>query len=356
MVWVLQEMERSIEREDMMVDSNPPLRHPETDTVDDEARQRDARTHLAGAPHLQVVAELVAKLRASSFPWWTPAFTRGQWSASQRMQWLEQRPDARQRITTALTGLPRKAARDKTPGFQASLIDTVLDHGDLNASDFEHAFAPQDVAVYGPASDVWTQFRARFPWEDDSPHHQKLVGWLLRVLLSERSSLDQDMLRKPILSAWDVRHGIDSQVWQERIPLEIRAAVDDARAKHERARPREPFGARHELQIATPEIIVQTIPLSDLLPVVLIAERAMFLGAEASVGAYSVVAPRAERTSSGSFAAAPPSIPAPQSRPSEPRIPVAQPFRPSEPRIPVARPSEPRMPAVPSSRPFAIAR
>jgi hypothetical protein len=265
-----------------MVDTFKPLSHHDAESSDDDTLRRDARAHLAKWPYLQVMAELVTKLRASSLPFWSPSFTREQWRPLSRMQWLGQRADLRQRITSTLCGLPRNAARSKTPEFQASLIDAVLDHGDVSDEMFEEAFAPQDLVVYGPVGEIWTQFRVRMPWEDDSAAHQKLVGWLLRVLTSDRSTLDADLKRKPILTAWDVRTAIDARVWQERIPLETRAAIDEARIKQERSRPREPFHARHELAIATPELIAQHIPLVDLLPVLHVAEQALFSGEAAA--------------------------------------------------------------------------
>jgi hypothetical protein len=259
-----------------MFESSKSFQHPDAINADDDTLERDARTHLAKSPHLQVVAELVAKLRTSGFSWWSATFTRSQWRALPRMQWFAQRPDIRQRVTSSLTGLPRKAARSKTPEFQAGLIDAVLDHGDVSGVEFEEAFSPQDLVIYGPASEMWAQFRQRMPWGDDSEAHQKLIGWLLHVLLSEKSTLDPDMLRRPILSPWDVRTAIDARVWQDRMPIDVRASIDDARLKRERARPREPYCARHELQIATPDLLSAHIPLADLLPVLQAAEQALF--------------------------------------------------------------------------------
>jgi hypothetical protein len=51
--------------------------------------------------------------------------------------------------------------------------------------------------------------------------------------------------------------------------------VDAARLRHEKSRPKEPFAARHELAIATPEIIAAHIPLAELTLVFAAAERAM---------------------------------------------------------------------------------
>jgi hypothetical protein len=61
------------------------------------------------------------------------------------------------------------------------------------------------------------------------------------------------------------------------MPLEIRVAVDDARLRHEKARPRDPFHARHELSICVPEQIVEHIPLAEIAPVFATAEKSMGL-------------------------------------------------------------------------------
>jgi hypothetical protein len=279
-----------------MVDSFKPLSHHDAENTDDDTLTRDARAHLAKWPHLQVVAEMWQKLRSLNLPWWTTSFTREQWRPAARMQWLAQRADVRQRVTSRLSGLPKNAARSKTPEFQAALIESVLEHGDIRDNDYEDAFTAQELVVYGPVAEMWSQFRARMPWEDESLVHQKLVGWLLRVLTSERCSIDNEMTRRPILSAWDVRTAICARVWQERMPVEIRTAIDEARMKHEKGRPREPYHARHELTIATPEILAQHIPLVDLVPVIQAAERGLMLATEEP-------APR----ESGAFELSPPS-------------------------------------------------
>jgi hypothetical protein len=284
-----------------MVDSFKPLSHHDAENTDDDTLKRDARAHLAKWAHLQVIAELVTKLRGAEFSWWSPAFVRDQWRPQARMQWLTQRADLRQRITTALTGLPRNAARCKTPEFQASLIDAVLEHGDVADAEFDDAFAPAEMVIYGPVAEYWSQFRARMPWEDDATAHQKLIGWLLRVLTSERCSIDNDMTRRPILTAWDVRTAIDARTWQERIPFELRAAVDEARMKHEKSRPREPFHARHELQIVTVELIAQHLPLVELTGVMQAAERALLVSSEQASATSRDALPR----ESGAFELAP---------------------------------------------------
>ena len=250
------------------------LSHAEVEERDDEVLRREARTHLAQSPPLQIVAELITKLRSLELPWWTPAVARAIWPATMRMRWLKQRPDVRQTITTKLTGLPPKAARRFWPDEQAALIDAVVDNGDIEVNALEEAFDPLDVVVYGPAGHFWREFRERMPWEESSQAHQKLAAWLIRALTADRSSVD-GLHRKPVLSALDVRGAIHSAVWQARIPFDLRVEIDQARIKHERSRPREPFSARHELMIATPERIAENIPLSDLALIIERAETAM---------------------------------------------------------------------------------
>lgn len=281
-----------------------PLMHHESAEQDDEALAREARAHLARLPQLQLLAELLLKLRASAPPWWTPQGLRAAWGADTRMRWLRQRPDLRQRVTTALTGLPANAARKKSPEFQAELIDSVIDDGDVPLGRFEEAFDPCDLVVYGPAHELWREFRDRVPWEDDGPTQQRIVAWLIRALLSDRSPT-LGFSRRPILTPWDVRSAIDVTAWHTRMPLEVRVAVDEARLKHEKTRPREPFHARHELGIALPEQIAASLPLAELAPVLRAAELAMGLDDDAERASEPAELFDAHPTCSGFSSAAP---------------------------------------------------
>jgi hypothetical protein len=251
--------------------------HQDAEKKTDEALRQEARAHLADSPALQLVAELHRKLRSLDLGWWTPDTLRARWSATDRMRWLRSRADLRQEITTKLSGLAPRAARKKTPEFQGALVDSAIDEGDVTVRAFEDAFDPADLAVYGPADDLWQAFVDRMPWGEDTPVHQDLCAWLFDALLADRSPID-GLPRKPILTAWDARTAIDGRVWHSRMPLEIRVAIDDARFDKERHRPAEPFHAESDLSIAVAATIATSIPLKDLLPVFTAAQKRMGLG------------------------------------------------------------------------------
>lgn len=249
------------------------LTHGGADTSDARLAA-EAATHLAKFPALQLMAELLTRLREMQLPWWTPEHLRKAYGARERMAWLVDRPDVRQRVTTELTGLAPKAARKKSPDFQSELIDSVIDDGDISPAEFEASFDPLDLAVYGPTADLWRLFRRRMPWEDDATPHQDLVGWLIGALLADKGALDGTP-RTPILTPWSVRTAIDGRVWHSRIPLDVRVEIDEARLKREKERPHEPFHAGHDLAHAPPALIAASIPLKDLVPVLDVAARAM---------------------------------------------------------------------------------
>ena len=258
-----------------MSDAPTSLRHPESTQADD-ALSQEAQSHVANNPALQLIAELILKLRTSRFSWWTPESLRAIWDSKTRMGWFEQRPDIRQRITCSLTGLAPKASRNKQPDFQAALIDSVVDDGDVTADQLEGAFEPIELAAYAPVAEIWHKFRERMPWDQDTSQHQELVGWLLDQLLASSSTID-GMTRKPILTSHAVRTTIPGKIWHSKIPLEVRVAIDDLRFQRERAKPGEPFHAIHDLSVATPTIIAANIPLRELLRVLDVAEKAMGL-------------------------------------------------------------------------------
>lgn len=267
-----------------MVAFPKPLEHPHPEKKDDQALRQASQAYLANEPALQVIAELIATLRAASPGWWKPEALRALVGAEKRMAWYRQRPDLRQAITTAITGLSAKISRTKAPEFQAALIDSALDDGDVTCAVFEEAFEAADLAVYGPADELWRIFRARMPWDQDTQGNKEVVAALLTRLLAEKSTLG-GMSRKPIVSAWDVRTSIEGAVWHTLVPLEIRAAIDDARFKKEKAGPREPFHAAHDLVLAAPDLLAKHLPIRNFEPTFALAESRMGIRTDAREGA-----------------------------------------------------------------------
>ena len=280
---------------------------------DDAALRLAAESHLRQSAPAQLVAELLQELRTRDLPWWRAEALRAAWPAAARLGWLRDRPDLRQEITTELTGLAPKACRKKDPDFQAALIDSVLDDGDIEVSRFEEAFAPADLAVYGPVAELWRVFIDRMPWNEDDQAHLDLVAWLLRALLSDRSGLDGSQ-RKPALSAWDLRKNIDGTVWHVRMPLEVRVRIDEARLDLEKSKPSAAFHAKDDLAIAVPELIAANIPAEHLREVFAAAERALGFERVRTSSATASTLPSGDARIAGS--APPPAVPG--ARPTEP--------------------------------------
>lgn len=267
------------------------LNHGDAPKSDDKLEE-EAAQHVASNAPLQLMTELLTRLRDMRFPWWTPDHLRVAYPAKERMKWLASRPDLRQRITTDLTGLSPKAARNKSPDFQAELIDSVIDDGDIQPDTFERAFDPADLVAYGDAADQWKLFRRRMPWDDDRTAHQDLIGWLLGALLADKSTLDGKP-RTPILTALALRTGIDGRVWHTKIPLDVRVEIDNARFAALRDRPGEPFTAAQDLAIATPALLAASIPLKEFTNVLDLAGVA--LGFESERGAPTPSPPPTDR-------------------------------------------------------------
>lgn len=252
-----------------------PFVHESTDETSDIDLTKEAQKHLAGSPSKQVLAEIMMKLREINPPWWSPEHLHRVFPAETRMRWLAQRPDLRQAVTTVLTGLRENTARKKSPEQQAALIEDAIRDKDASLEQFELAFDPRALVVYGDAPAIWAQLRDRFPWDKSNKDHQILVADFIERFLSERSSLNGDLARMPILTHLKVRMAIDENVWERSIPPEIRMRINRARLDQEAIDESLPFRAKDELLIATPDVIAAKIALKDLKPIFLLAEDAM---------------------------------------------------------------------------------
>jgi hypothetical protein len=247
--------------------------------------QLEARAQERLQKHREValLAALLGQLRERSLPWWSPAVLKEVWPTSVRFGWLEKRPDVRARLTTELTGLPRLAAREADRGFQSMLIDRVAQAGDVAIDRWEKAFLPEELAIHGPTTVLWAEFRARFPWEAPTAADKELLVWLIGDLLEERKEGNRTA---SIMTPLYVRSAIDVRVWQESIPLEIRVQVDGRRLRKELEG--KGFTCRDELAVVKIERIVEHVPAVHLKGILDALERVLpalaTAGAEAPLG------------------------------------------------------------------------
>jgi hypothetical protein len=236
----------------------------------DEVLVGRAQERLAKHRECQLLAALITQLRSRNRPWWNPAELRQVWPTPLRFEWLESRPDVRGRLTNQLTGLAPLAARESESRFQAQLIERVVEAGDVSIEDWEYAFAAEELAVHAPASVLWQEFRARFPWEEPSPEDKELMVWLLGELLDEKKEGNKTI---SIMTPLYVRSAIDVRMWQEYIPLDIRVQADGRRLRKELEG--KPFTCRDELAVVKLERVVEHIPTVHLRGILDALERVL---------------------------------------------------------------------------------
>lgn len=229
-----------------------------------------AQERLAKNRECQLLATLIDQLRERNRPWWNARTLKDIWPTATRFQWLEKRPDVRGRLTHQLTGLARIASREADRSFQADLIDRVVEAGDATVEDWERSFQPEEIAVHGPAAEIWQEFRARFPWDAPAPEDKDLLVWLFIELLDEKK---EGSRTTSIMTPLYVRSAIDVRVWQEHIPLEIRVQVDGRRLRKELEG--KSFTCRDELAVVKIERIVEHVPAAHLRGVLDALERVL---------------------------------------------------------------------------------
>lgn len=250
----------------------PPLVHAGEGT-DADALRREAADHLARWPALQVMAEALNILGGAGVSWWAAAARCARWPIAERLRWLEQRWDLRERITHSLTNVTLRDPRRRSVSFQVELIEASVDP-DTDAQRVEEAFDPRDVVVYGPVVEWWDEIVRRIPW--DGEMRPAIIEQLLALLLADGSAA-LGTKRPAILSPWQLRTAIDTRAWQAHVPARVRAAVDEARLHKELVAPGTPFTTRDELAIVTPGVLAANLPLRALRPAFSAAARVMGL-------------------------------------------------------------------------------
>lgn len=248
-------------------------------TADEMVLAREADDFLTMQPKLQFVVELLTILRELKLPWWTPTKRRQAYPVGVRMQDLKERNAVGARIIHELAGTRPKAAEKlaRQPVDAAKHLELVLED-DVSDEEFENAFQPVELVLYGDAARFYADFRGAMPWEECSEAHKKLVAQLIDAFLKPRDELGNPKTKElqPILTPNQVLSAIQRQVWQKRIKPDVLEAVDALLLEKERENPGGPFPyGKYVMGIATSEVITRDIDLSDLIGIFEAAEKAM---------------------------------------------------------------------------------
>jgi len=239
-----------------------PLRHDPM--ASDDRCAQEASKFLASHTHLRFLILLKMTLRALALPWWSAVTLLNKFPVGVRMGWFADRPDIRQQITTKITGLMPLIARKLSPAQQTDLIMAALQEGGATHDDIEAAFGVEDLVVYGDAPAFWALFCEQMQWSATDDKHKKFAAGLIR-----------DLMSLAILTALQVLKGIDRAVYLAKLPVEIHVAIAEERIKLEELDPTRPFLAADELEIATPEVLTEYIPLEEFLPLFGEAKKAL---------------------------------------------------------------------------------
>lgn len=214
----------------------------------------------------QIVAFFVQVIRDNQFKGMTHEALHAAFPAIVRMKWLEKRPDRRQQIMTTLVGLKPTMARKRDLAKQAQDIEDTLESKDISYEDFDNSFTPEDWAVHGDGEGIVLRFFSQFDWTDTkNPKMQAIVASFIEEFL--RGAGGNSAESKPTLTHLQVRKAISSETWNQNLPLELRAKIDDARLEKEEKAPREPFTAKEELTLVPPSEFVKHILFTDLLDI-----------------------------------------------------------------------------------------
>ncbi len=222
----------------------------------------EAKAYLAKQPALQFILALLTILRDLKLPWWTPTQRRVAYPEGQRMLDLKDRRIVSVRIIQALTGALPNAALMMEPEFAAKNISLALVK-DRSDEDFENAFEPEELVLYGDAGQFYADFREVMPWEHNSPEHKDLAVRLI-----------ESILKIGILSHHAVFSAIPSDIRQAKMPG-VQTQIIDALLKQEKESPDDPYRAVDIMSIATPRIIVDSTDLIDMKGIFEAAEKAM---------------------------------------------------------------------------------
>lgn len=241
----------------------------------DEALAAEAQDHLLHHPPLEVLSEILQVLRDKQRPWFLPQTLLDFCGVQERLQLLAARPDVRERLLVTLIGAkPRTARRTPLP-MQAEQILIAMEAQDVDAQSFDQAFQTQELALYLDAAALWRCILSRLPWEENDSADKEFVGLVVRCLLSPERLKTSWSPSGAIITPWDLLRGIDARVWNQHIPLDLRAKIHEAWLMATEDGNVQAFTPRDVLELVPPDVFMHHLKLDDLRGILLLAEKRM---------------------------------------------------------------------------------
>jgi len=258
------------------------------DSSDAELKQA-AEQHLSRHAALQVVVEFLSALRSLDppeianqesrlthpVPELNPETRRELLPTKLRMAALEKRPDLRQIVVSALTGLPKNTVRDyMSLEDQIKLMDQVVEAKDRTARQFDIAFAPEDLALHIDGALILNKHWEKFQWKNDTDARRDLVASFIKSLLDKERGVDggPEPLQ-PILTHREVLRAIGTELILDSLPKVLTHQIFDAWLELDEKDVA--FRPQHFLDLATPRELVKYISLVELKRVVMLGIEKM---------------------------------------------------------------------------------
>ncbi|MFZ6014940.1 MAG: hypothetical protein ACOYUZ_01120 [Patescibacteria group bacterium] len=240
-----------------------PLVHKKTGQLVEEVNA-EAEEYLKRQPAYRFMKHFIASARYLNL--WSTDQELELLSISDRFQALETRPDIRANIMNATTGMFTLAASTMPLALQVEILQGMIKNNVMTAGKLLDIIYDSAPIVYFEVSSFYGLWQS-----------QK------EKILKEKSDVARKFFTELLTSAcacgwhWEVRYAL-RHAWHMYIPIEMREKADLIRLEQERKNQRVPFTAKQELEIITPEIIMQDLPLADFAPVLEMIEKRLGIG------------------------------------------------------------------------------
>jgi hypothetical protein len=199
----------------------------------------------------------------------------GIWNADQelgflpitdRMQALQERSDIRAKILHEATGIFPNLATAMPTTVQIDLLNSALENNAVSTEKLLAIFEDSAPIVYFDMSLFWQLWKNR--WKELEEAQNDILRPFFTDLL--RTACDCGW-------HWNIRMALRHS-WHVYIPIEMREKIDLLRLEQERKNPRTSFSSKYELEIITPDIIMQELPFHEFQPVLDMLEKKLGIG------------------------------------------------------------------------------